>query len=171
MKQILFLALMVMAIYLLAGCSTTASVEQKSHVIFTGAQTPGLLLDRLVMRQSLLKNRPEDVRAFTDAFLEAQEWTPDDLAFAQARIDQVGQVIENARLREETERCAQHKQPIREITTRIRAASDVQIIARAGTSRLSYNNGHQQIEPSIVIKSDNQQAYVAARQSEALCSS
>ena len=50
------------------------AVDQGHHVIFTGAQTPGLLLDVLVARQSTLKDRPEDMRAFIDAFFSAQEW-------------------------------------------------------------------------------------------------
>jgi NitT/TauT family transport system substrate-binding protein len=50
------------------------AVGKGHHVIFTGAQTPGLLASVLVARQSVLKDRPEDVRAFVDAFFEAQAW-------------------------------------------------------------------------------------------------
>ena len=53
---------------------TARAVEQGNHVIFTGVQTPGLLLDVLVARQLVLKDRPEDMRAFIDAFFEAQAW-------------------------------------------------------------------------------------------------
>jgi NitT/TauT family transport system substrate-binding protein len=52
----------------------TQAVDQGNHVIFTGVQTPGLLLDVLIARQSVLKDRPEDMRAFIDAFFAAQEW-------------------------------------------------------------------------------------------------
>ena len=52
----------------------TQAVDQGNHVIFTGVQTPGLLLDVLIARQSTLKDRPADVRAFIDAFFAAQEW-------------------------------------------------------------------------------------------------
>ena len=50
------------------------AVDKGNHVIFTGAQTPGLLLDVLIARQSTLKDRSEDMRAFIDAFFAAQEW-------------------------------------------------------------------------------------------------
>ncbi len=50
------------------------TVEQGNHVIFDGTKTPGLLLDVLVARQSVLKNRPQDMRAFVDGYLAAQEW-------------------------------------------------------------------------------------------------
>ncbi len=63
------------------------------------------------------------------------------MAFAQALIDQVGQVIENARLLEETERSAQREQQIRQITTRIRAASDVQAVLQATTTELAQSLG------------------------------
>ena len=49
-------------------------VEQGNHVIFTGAETPGLLLDVLTVREPVLKERPADIRAFIDAFFEAQGW-------------------------------------------------------------------------------------------------
>ncbi len=50
------------------------AVKQGQHVIFTGAETPGLLLDVMIMRESALKERPDNVRALIDAFFEAQEW-------------------------------------------------------------------------------------------------
>jgi GAF domain-containing protein len=56
-------------------------------------------------------------------------------------IDQVGQVIENARLLEETERFAQREQRIHQITTRIRAAGDVQAVLEATTTELAQTLG------------------------------
>jgi NitT/TauT family transport system substrate-binding protein len=50
------------------------AVAHGNHVIFNGAQTPGLLYDVLIARQSTLKDRPEDMRAFIAAFMEAQAW-------------------------------------------------------------------------------------------------
>jgi NitT/TauT family transport system substrate-binding protein len=52
----------------------TQAIDQGNHVIFTGVQTPGLLLDVLIARQAVVKERPQDVRAFIDAFFAAQEW-------------------------------------------------------------------------------------------------
>ncbi len=53
---------------------TAQAVAQGHHVIFNGAQTPGLLYDVLIASQETLKDRPQDMRAFIDAFFEAQEW-------------------------------------------------------------------------------------------------
>jgi NitT/TauT family transport system substrate-binding protein len=50
------------------------AVADGNHVIFTGAQAPGLLLNVLIARQSTLKDRPEEMRAFVKAFFEAQQW-------------------------------------------------------------------------------------------------
>jgi NitT/TauT family transport system substrate-binding protein len=50
------------------------AVANGNHAIFTGSQTPGLLLDVLIAKQSTLKDRPQDMRAFIDAFFEAQAW-------------------------------------------------------------------------------------------------
>ncbi len=67
-------------------------VEQGNHVIFTGAETPGLLLDVLTMRESVLKERPADIRAFIDAFFAAQEWWNNNrLAGARIIAEATGQ--------------------------------------------------------------------------------
>ncbi|MBI5565437.1 MAG: GAF domain-containing protein [Chloroflexi bacterium] len=89
-----------------------------------------------------LKVRGETIGEFGIHSLDAQrDWTSDDIAFAQALIDQVGQVIENARLLEETERFAQREQRIRQITNRIRAAGDVQAVLEATTTELARSLG------------------------------
>jgi NitT/TauT family transport system substrate-binding protein len=49
-------------------------VAQGNNVIFTGAETPGLLLDVLTMSDAAVKQRPAEVREFIDAFFAAQEW-------------------------------------------------------------------------------------------------
>ncbi len=85
--------------------------------------------------------RGETIGEFSVQTGDQRSWSPDDVAFAQALIDQVGQVIENARLLEETERFAQREQRIRQITDRIRAASDVQAVLQATTTELAQSLG------------------------------
>jgi GAF domain-containing protein len=88
-----------------------------------------------------LRVRGETVGEFNVQTEAQRNWTPDDVAFAQALIDQVGQVIENARLLEETERFAQREQRIHQITTRIRAAGSVQAVLEATTTELAQSLG------------------------------
>jgi GAF domain-containing protein len=88
-----------------------------------------------------LQVRGETIGEFSVQTNDQRVWTADDVAFAQALIDQVGQVIENARLLEETERFAQREQRIRQITNRIRAASDVQAVLQTTTTELARSLG------------------------------
>lgn len=44
------------------------------HILFTSAQTPGLLPDVFALRAEIVETRPEDVRNFVAAWLEAAEW-------------------------------------------------------------------------------------------------
>nr|MBP7689674.1 GAF domain-containing protein [Thermoflexales bacterium] len=88
-----------------------------------------------------IKVRGETIGEFSVQTDDQRVWTSDDMAFAQALIDQVGQVIENARLLEETGRFALREQRIRQITTRIRAASDVQAVLEATTTELAQSLG------------------------------
>ena len=69
-------------------------------------------------------------------------------------IDQVGQVIENARLLEETERFAQRERRIRQITERIRAASDVPTILRATTTELAQSLGVSRVILRLTMKDE-----------------
>ncbi len=54
---------------------TSRALAQGHQVIFSSADTPGLIPDLLVMRTQVLRERPEDVRAFLRAWLEAVEFT------------------------------------------------------------------------------------------------
>jgi GAF domain-containing protein/HAMP domain-containing protein len=68
-------------------------------------------------------------------------WSEEDITFAQSLVDQAGQMIENTRLLEETERFAHREQRIREITTRIRAADDIQGVLEATAVELARSMG------------------------------
>ncbi len=67
---------------------TSQAVKQGHRVIFSSAQTPGLIPDLLVLRTEVLRQRPEDVRAFLRAWLEAVEFiqrNPDQATASIAR--------------------------------------------------------------------------------------
>lgn len=53
---------------------TAKAVAKGAQVIFTSAQTPGLIPDVLVFHQSVIAQRPGDVGAVVDAWFEALEF-------------------------------------------------------------------------------------------------
>ena len=67
---------------------------------------------------------------------EAANWTPDDITFAQALIDQVGQMIENARLLEVTERLARRERTINDINSRVRQSVKLDTILQTAVQEL-----------------------------------
>lgn len=60
---------------------TSEAISRGYKVIFDSSSTPGLLSDVVVARTDIIKNRPQDVQAFVDAWFEA-------LAYWQANPDQ-----------------------------------------------------------------------------------
>ena len=42
-----------------------------AHILFTSKQTPGLILDVIVFRGEVIRDRPEDIRAFVRGWLQA----------------------------------------------------------------------------------------------------
>lgn len=53
---------------------TATALGLGQHVIYSSADIPGLLTDVLAFRLDVVQQRPEDVRAFVRAWLEAAEW-------------------------------------------------------------------------------------------------
>ncbi|MBI5839320.1 MAG: ABC transporter substrate-binding protein [Chloroflexi bacterium] len=53
---------------------TSEALQNGSHVIFTSADTPGLIADLLVFNTKTLEERPEDVRAFIRTWFEALDY-------------------------------------------------------------------------------------------------
>lgn len=53
---------------------TSTAVAKGNHVIFTSADTPGLIADVLGIRTAFVEERPEDVRAFIEAWFEAVQY-------------------------------------------------------------------------------------------------
>lgn len=50
---------------------TTAVKEGKGKVLFSSKETPGLIPDLLVFRDSVVKNRPDDIQKIVDAWFDA----------------------------------------------------------------------------------------------------
>lgn len=53
---------------------TSQALAQGGKVIFSSADAPGLIVDVLAMRKEIVQQRPEDVRAFVAAWLEAVDY-------------------------------------------------------------------------------------------------
>jgi GAF domain-containing protein len=62
---------------------------------------------------------------------DGRQWTKDDLAFVQAVGEQLAQTLETARLFADTQRTAERERLIGEITSRVRASTDVRAILEA----------------------------------------
>jgi GAF domain-containing protein len=67
---------------------------------------------------------------------EARVWTEHEIALAQAVADQMAQALEAARLFEQTQARAQRERLVGQITTRMRAAPNVQDILRVASEEL-----------------------------------
>lgn len=65
---------------------STRSLARGAHIIFTSAETPGLIPDVLLFRSSIVKQRPGDVRAVVDAWFEALRFWQENPAQGNAII-------------------------------------------------------------------------------------
>lgn len=74
--------------------------NQGYHTLFTSAQTPGLMPNVLAFSASVMENRPEDVKAFVAAWLEAQAyWQANPAAGDKLIADATGQKPEDISLK------------------------------------------------------------------------
>lgn len=63
-------------------------------------------------------------------------WTKEDLSLVQAVADQIGVAMENARLLEQTNKRAEREHMVTEITARLRASNDPQVILQTAAQEL-----------------------------------
>ncbi|BAY23000.1 ABC-type nitrate/sulfonate/bicarbonate transport system periplasmic component-like protein [Calothrix sp. NIES-2100] len=47
------------------------AIKSGGHILFTSKQTPGLIIDMIVCRGEIIRDRPEDIRAFVRGWLQA----------------------------------------------------------------------------------------------------
>lgn len=65
-----------------------------------------------------------------------RKWTEDDIAFVEAISEQLGQALESARLFADTQRRAERERLVSDITSRIRASTDMRAILEATAEEL-----------------------------------
>ncbi len=82
-----------------------------------------------------------------------QNWSDNDINLVRAVADQVGQALENARLLEQTQRRAEREHMVAEITTKLRASNDPQVILRTAAEELRgalrAKRAHIIVQPSV----------------------
>jgi NitT/TauT family transport system substrate-binding protein len=67
---------------------TSAAIQKGHHIIFSSADTPGLIPDVMVVQSQIARQRPEDLRAFMAAWFEALDYWQTNPAQANAIIAQ-----------------------------------------------------------------------------------
>lgn len=65
------------------------AIKSGGNILFTSKQTPGLILDLIVFRDEIIRDRPEDVRAFVQGWLQAS-------AYWKANVQEGNAIISNA---------------------------------------------------------------------------
>ncbi|MBD2526038.1 ABC transporter substrate-binding protein [Nostoc sp. FACHB-133] len=65
------------------------------HILFTSKQTPGLILDMIVFRGEIIRDRPEDVRAFVRGWLQAVNYWKANIQEGNAIISKVLKIPSN----------------------------------------------------------------------------
>ncbi len=102
------------------------------------SRSPQESADRVRSRLTIpLRIRGETVGDFDLLPLEDRDrWTPEDEAFAQSLVDQVGQTLETVRLLEETERLAGRERLINEINARVRQTVNIDGILQTAVDEL-----------------------------------
>ncbi|MBD2509383.1 ABC transporter substrate-binding protein [Nostoc muscorum FACHB-395] len=65
------------------------------HILFTSKQTPGLILDMIVFRGEIIRDRPEDVRAFVRGWLQAVNYWKANVQEGNAIISKVLKIPRN----------------------------------------------------------------------------
>jgi NitT/TauT family transport system substrate-binding protein len=65
------------------------AIKLGGHILFTSKQTPGLILDLIAFRGEVIRERPEDIRAFIRGWLQA-------VTYWEANIEEGNTIISKA---------------------------------------------------------------------------
>ncbi|MFN6462245.1 MAG: ABC transporter substrate-binding protein [Nostoc sp. DedVER02] len=65
------------------------------NILFTSKQTPGLILDMIVFRGDIIRDRPEDIRAFVRGWLQAANYWKENVQEGNAIISKVLKISRN----------------------------------------------------------------------------
>lgn len=76
-------------------------------------------------------------------------WDEEDAAFAQSLVDQVGQVLETARLLDETERTAQREKAVANAADKIHRATNVENVLQSAVTELQRITGRHGISVQL----------------------
>jgi NitT/TauT family transport system substrate-binding protein len=71
------------------------AIKSGGNILFTSKQTPGLILDIIVFRGETIRDRPEDVRAFVRAWLQASTYWKANVQEGNAIISKVLKIPSN----------------------------------------------------------------------------
>ncbi|MEA5579574.1 ABC transporter substrate-binding protein [Anabaena sp. UHCC 0451] len=71
------------------------AIKSGGHILFTSKQTPGLILDVIGFRKEIVRDRPEDVRAFVLGWLQAVNYWKANVQEGNAIISKVLKIPSN----------------------------------------------------------------------------
>jgi GAF domain-containing protein len=66
-----------------------------------------------------------------------KEWSKDEINIMKTLVDQLGVAIENARLYEQSQRKAEREKILSEITSKVRASTDINVILQTAVQDLA----------------------------------
>lgn len=71
------------------------AIKSGGHILFTSKQTPGLILDMIVFRKNIIRDRPEDIRAFVRGWLQAAAYWKANVQQGNAIVSKVLEIPSN----------------------------------------------------------------------------
>ncbi|MFN6560089.1 MAG: ABC transporter substrate-binding protein [Nostoc sp. ChiSLP01] len=71
------------------------AIKLGGHILFTSKQTPGLILDIIAFRGEIIRDRPEDVRAFVRGWLQAVTYWKANVREGNAIVSKVLKIPSN----------------------------------------------------------------------------
>jgi GAF domain-containing protein len=97
-----------------------------------------------------IKVRGATIGEFHITAADAQQvWDPEDTAFAQSLVDQVGQVLETARLLDETERTAHREKAVADAADKIHRSIDIDTVLQSAVTELQRITGRRGISVQL----------------------
>jgi GAF domain-containing protein/HAMP domain-containing protein len=97
-----------------------------------------------------IKVRGTTIGEFNITAADARQiWNNEDMIFAQSLIDQVGQVLETARLLDETERTAQREKAVADAADKIHRSTDIESVLQSAVAELQRITGRHGISVQL----------------------
>jgi GAF domain-containing protein len=96
-----------------------------------------------------IKVRGATIGEFNITANAQQMWDTEDMTFAQSLVDQVGQVLETARLLDETERTAQREKAVADAADKIHRSMDLETVLQSAVTELQRITGRRGISVQL----------------------